>query len=195
MILERYLTGEATGDERRRVEEELLVDEGALERLALAEDDLVDACARGELAPAAARHFLDAVPERRARVAIAGELQKIKRTRSWHLAPILAAAVAAVLVVARPAPPGETVLHLDAPSRGSAVPEVHVEGAVRLDLGLPPGVAADEVRVRLRRLEPTPVWLALDGLVVHDLQPGVHELELVDLDDQPVALYLFEVRR
>src|SRR6185503_18634327 len=47
--LERYLTGEATGDERRRVEEELFADDGALERLALAEDDLVDACARGQL--------------------------------------------------------------------------------------------------------------------------------------------------
>lgn len=65
--LTRYLLGELDEDERARLEESFFADDERFEQLLAAEDDLLDACARGELNAAARVRF-----ERRALASPAG---------------------------------------------------------------------------------------------------------------------------
>lgn len=73
----RYLLGAASEPEQRQLEEQYFADDGAFEELLAVEDDLIDACVRGELSPQEReqfnQHFLMA-PEQSERIGFARAL-------------------------------------------------------------------------------------------------------------------------
>jgi hypothetical protein len=76
-LLRRYLLGEATEDEEARVERHLLTAAAGLEDLEMAEDDLIEACARGDLPEAERKRVLAGLAASsagRARLALARDL-------------------------------------------------------------------------------------------------------------------------
>ena len=77
ILIRRYLLGNITDDEQRRVEERLMADDHYYDCLCKAEADLIDEYVRGALAPddrlRFERHFFNA-PNRRESVAFAGVL-------------------------------------------------------------------------------------------------------------------------
>jgi hypothetical protein len=76
-LLRRYLLGEATEDEEARIERHLFADASGLDRLEMAEDDLFEAFARGDLSAADRRRVLaglSASSTGRARLALARDL-------------------------------------------------------------------------------------------------------------------------
>jgi len=76
-LLRRFLLGEATEDEEARVEQHLFADASGLDRLEMAEDDLFEAFARGDLSAAERRRVLAGLAggsTGRARLALARDL-------------------------------------------------------------------------------------------------------------------------
>jgi len=77
----RFLLAELREDERQRLEERLLSDDDLFDEMLAAEDDLVDAAARGELG-ANERERLAALPGMEQRLAFAHTLAKLVAQRS-----------------------------------------------------------------------------------------------------------------
>ena len=78
-LLTRYLLGELPDDERLRLEEEYLADPALFARLLAAEDDLIDAYARGTLTAEARARFEERyrrTGDQQQRIAFAGALNK-----------------------------------------------------------------------------------------------------------------------
>jgi hypothetical protein len=127
-LLRRFLLGDATAEERERVERHLVEDAAGLERIEAVEDELLDAGARGELA-ADERARLAATPTGRRRLAFAEDLAHLsdglsdtqpafvppvltpprrravarpRRAAAFAAAAALAAGLAAIVVGTRP---------------------------------------------------------------------------------------------
>lgn len=106
----RFLLGEASEDEQLTIEDELFLAQDRLATIEVAEDELIDAYARGELAPEQRRRFEERylrTDRQRARVLFAGALAqaaRVKRapasSRRWLRPSQWSAAAAAVVVVA-----------------------------------------------------------------------------------------------
>jgi len=79
-LLRRFLLGTSTPDERERVERHLFADPSGLERIEAVEDELLDACVRGELAGPERTRVLErlaATPAGRRRLAFAEDLRRL----------------------------------------------------------------------------------------------------------------------
>jgi len=146
----RYLLGELPDAEEAAFDERLLGGDPVAEELAMAEEDLHEAYARGELAPERRRRFEERVLAQRgarARLALTRELVERATRAAPRVAPpprawrrpivqagfaLAAAAVLALVLTApwkRPAPPVETVVvELDPALRGGDVARVKLDG-------------------------------------------------------------------
>jgi anti-sigma factor RsiW len=107
----RFLLGEASEEERSAIEEQLFLAQGQLAAIEVAEDELIDAYARGELSSEQRQRFEERYlrsDRQRARVAFAGALAsaatQAKRVpvspRRWLRPSLWQAAAAAVVVAA-----------------------------------------------------------------------------------------------
>jgi hypothetical protein len=165
---QRYLLGELSEAEESELDARLLADDETAEELEIAEDELFDAHARGELSPEQARAFAArfAGPRARRRTALARGLagrgrarepapRPARRARRWGwlgggLGLAVAAAAALLLVVSST---DTATLHLHAATRGEDVPRHRVTSGVdevRLapELDTPPR-AGDRYRLSL----------------------------------------------
>jgi hypothetical protein len=116
LLARRYLLGEATDEERLRVEQAYFADEAALDRLEAEEEALIEDYACGDLSSAERRQFereLMSRPHRRARVAMVRALMAAARgagarddhpaspaAKRWFARPFALAAAAVVILVA-----------------------------------------------------------------------------------------------
>lgn len=96
----RYLLGQTSDDESSALESEYFADEGALDRVAGAEDALIDDYLAGVLSSEDRerfeRHYL-ASPEHRERVEAVGRLSGAV-ARRWNVSPVFLATAAALLL-------------------------------------------------------------------------------------------------
>jgi len=160
----RYLLGELSATEEQEIDERLLGDEETLAALEIAEDELYDAGARGELSHAERRALQQRFGGARARVRriVAGGLAARARDRKllprprrafWLAGAVAATAAVVALLVAAPwkrPPPEVAIVELAPPTRGEPASGLAIPaGAQTLELRPELEGAAAGVRYRL----------------------------------------------
>jgi hypothetical protein len=209
-VLERYLLGEVTDDERAEIEQGYFADDGLFDQLVDAENDLVDSYVQGTLPPAERKRFEQrflASSSGIGRVEFARALQRKIAARSGRktvsLRQLAMAASVAIVVLAagwmtlslqRRHQPPITESRPQAPPRQRAIPPTPVQAqtqtsplrrqqapAALITVLLTPGGTRESEAATPLVLRPAPQWVRVE-LVLENDRYDSYAAELQDVE-------------